>query len=224
VLPLYWLGVPREAPHQPIVAHGRSGRLHRGQRLPFVLLACGFTLAYVIMTVIAVELIALFQAFGLTLAAAVGLGALLGPSQVGGRVLEMLLGRRTHPLWSMLGSTILVTIGLALLATEPGIAAAGIVLYGAGSGIRSIVRGTVPLALFGSDGYAILMGRLGLPTLLAQALSPALGAVLMGHFGAHAMLMMLCGAALVNVALVLPLLPLATAAATIAPASGGSAG
>lgn len=212
VLPLYLTCLPREAPLAPGASTdeaGHAGQLRPDQRLPFLLLAAALTLAYAIMTVIAVELIALFQAFGLALAAAVGLAALLGPSQVGGRVLEMLLGRKTHPLWSLLAATILITIGLGLLATEPGIAAVGIVLYGAGSGIRSIARGTVPLALFGADGYAILMGRLGLPTLLAQAVSPALGALLMGHLGAHATVAILCGAAGVNVALVLLLLPFA---------------
>jgi hypothetical protein len=212
VLPLYLLGLPREPRREAGGGDGAAapaGRLGPGQRLPFLLLAAALTLAYVIMTVIAVELIALFQAFGLTMAAAVGLGALLGPSQVGGRLLEMLFGRKTHPLWSMLASTILVPVGLALLATEPAIAAVGIMLYGAGSGIRSIVRGTVPLALFGADGYAIIMGRLGLPTLVAQAISPAVGALLMARMGAQATLAVLCAAGVANMALVLLLVAVA---------------
>jgi MFS family permease len=180
-----------------------------GDRFVFLVLAAGFTLAYAIMTIIAVHLLTLLQALGVTLAAAVGLGALLGPSQVGGRVLEMTLGRNTHPIWSMVASTILVAIGLAILAVAPVTAAVAIVLYGSGSGIRSIVRGTVPLALFGPEGYAILMGRLGLPTLLATAVSPSIGAFLLDRFGTQATLAILCGAAVVNIALALLLVPFA---------------
>lgn len=44
-------------------------------------------------------------------------------------------------------------------------------LYGSGSGIRSIARGTVPLALFGREGYAILMGRIAMPTLIAGGIA-----------------------------------------------------
>jgi hypothetical protein len=35
-----------------------------------------------------------------------------------------------------------------------------------------VARGTVPRALFGADRYPVLMGRLGLPLLVAMALPP----------------------------------------------------
>ena len=117
------------------------------------------------------------------------------------------LGRKTHPIWSLLVSSVLVAIGLGMLIGAPGAAAVGIVLYGSGSGIRSIARGTVPLAMFGREGYAILMGRIAMPTLIAQAASPAIGAWLLSTFGPTATLASLLAAALVNIALVLALLP-----------------
>ena len=52
------------------------------------------------------------------------------------------------------------------------IVAIAIALYGAGNGIGSVARGTVPLALFGADRYPVLMGRLGFPLLVAMDLSP----------------------------------------------------
>ncbi|MBX6747301.1 MAG: hypothetical protein IRY87_35165 [Acetobacteraceae bacterium] len=91
----------------------------------------------------------------------------------------------------------------------PGIAPACIVLYSMGSGIRSIVRGTVPLAMFGREGYAVLMGRLGLPTLLATAAAPMVGTWLLELFGPTGTLAFLFGAALLHVALVVPLVPMA---------------
>ncbi len=98
---------------------------------------------------------------------------------------------------------------LRLLVVVPGIAAACIVLYGMGSGIRSIARGTVPLAMFGREGYAILMGRVALPTLLTTAAAPMIGTWLLGWVGPTGTLAVLFGAALLHVALVLPLVPMA---------------
>jgi len=212
VLPLYLFGLPQEeqAPATPSVAGVRPpGHVRPDQRLAFVLLAAGFTLAAVIMTVISVHLLTLLQSRGLELAAAVGFGTLLGPAQVGARVMEMALGRKVHPVWSLLVSSVLVAVGIAMLIGAPGVIAVGIILYGSGSGIRSIARGTVPLAMFGRDGYAILMGRIAMPTLVAQAASPSIGAWLLGNFGTTLTLAILCGAAVLNILLVTALLPLA---------------
>ena len=109
------------------------------------------------------------------------LGALVGPSQVGARVVEKLLGGRFHPIWTMLASTGLVAGGLVLLAAGFPAVAACLVLYGAGVGVNSIARGTLPLALFGGVGYAALMGRLALPMLVAGALAPSAGAFMLEH-------------------------------------------
>jgi MFS family permease len=208
VLPLYLFGLPKELERLPSAPQTAAplGHIARKQRVAFVLLAAGFTLASVIMTVISVHLLTLLQSRGVALVAAVGFGALIGPSQVGARILEMAFGRKTHPVWSLLASAILVAIGLAMLIGAPGVAAAGIVLYGAGSGIRSIARGTVPLALFGREGYAILMGRIAMPTLVAQAASPSLGAWLLAGFGPTATLITLFAAAVANILLVVALI------------------
>ncbi|NOG73660.1 MFS transporter [Roseicella sp. DB1501] len=212
VLPLYLLALPKEAerPPKPTTADAPPpGHVRPDQRAAFLLLAAGFTLAYLIMTVIAVHLLTLLQAQGLALAAAVGLGALIGPSQVGGRILEMMFGTRQHPVWSLLASSALVAVGLGLLISMTGFAAACIVLYGMGSGIRSIARGTVPLAMFGKEGYAILMGRLAMPSLFATAAAPMVGAWLLEWGGPTGTLAALFGASVVNLALVVPLVPMA---------------
>lgn len=100
----------------------------------------------------------------------------------------------------MIGSSVLVAIGLGALwggLTWPG---AAIVLYRGGMGIRSIVRGSVPLAVFGAEGYAGLMGRLAMPALVVGALSPFLGAVLLERFGVDATLGALTVAAVAGIA------------------------
>jgi MFS family permease len=208
VLPLYLSVLPREprreqrrapSPRRPAArAEPAPGAPASPSGLLFCLVALNLTLASMVMTVIAAELIALLHARGVALATAVALGTLIGPSQVGARALEFLFARRVHPVWSMLASTVLVAGGLLLLMQDPAFAAVGLVLYGSGSGIRSIVRGTLPLALFGREGYATVIGRLAFPSLVAQAASPSLGALLLSHFGANGTFLALVAAALLN--------------------------
>ena len=212
VLPLYLFGVPREQRRLPPTrapAHRTTGRRSAEDRYAFVLIAAGLTVASVVMTVISVHILALMQARGLTLAVAVGFGALIGPSQVGARVLEAAFGRRHHPVWSFLVSSALVAIGLCMLLGPSSVIGAGLVIYGSGSGIRSIVRGTLPLALFGGEGYAVLMGWLAMPSLVAQAASPSIGSLLFEHLGADLTIAVLVGAAVLNILIILPLLPVA---------------
>ena len=145
------------------------------------MLGVSLTISAATLSLMSVHLLALLQARGTGLGTAVALGALVGPAQVGARVLELLFGRRAHPLWAMLGGVLLVATGILLLATGWPLTAAALMVYGAGNGISSIVRGTVPLVLFGSERYPGLMGKLGSPILIAMAVAPALGAVLMQH-------------------------------------------
>ncbi len=209
VLPLYLLVLPDDpapaAPRDHAQAAEPPPLPHR--RLALALVAASLTIASVVMTMVAVHLLTLLRDRGIGLAQAVALGALIGPAQVGARLIEMVAGRAAHPVWTMLVSTVTVALGLALLVADAHAAAAAIVLYGAGSGIRSIVRGTVPLALFGQRGYATLMGRLAMPSLVAQAAVPALGGLLIARVGEHATLL-LVGAAVLNVVPAALLLPL----------------
>jgi MFS family permease len=168
----------------------------------FLLLAAVLTLGSVTASMIGVHLLTFLQAHGLALAGTVALGALVGPSQVGARIVEMAFGRHYHPIWTMVASVTLVATGVILLAAGFPILALALALYGAGNGIGSIAKGTLPLALFGPFGYASLMGRLAMPSLLAQALSPSVGAVLIEWHGANAALLVLAGLACLNLGLV----------------------
>lgn len=168
----------------------------------FALLAIILTLGAMTASMIAVHLLTFLQARGLGLAAAVALGALVGPSQVGARIIEMAFGRHYHPIWTMAASVALVASGVVLLLLGFPTMALALGLYGAGNGIGSIAKGTLPLALFGPDGYASLMGRLAMPSLLAQALSPSLGAVLIEWNGPGAALGLLAGLSCFNIVLV----------------------
>ena len=207
-LPIHLLVVPRTPAHpasgdravvQSAVAEPLLPRAHM---LPFALLALCITLSSFLSSVIAVNMLLILQERGLELAAAVGLGMLIGPAQVGARVVETLFGRHYHPIWTKTASVLLMAGGLALMLAGSPLVAAGLVLYGAGIGIESIARGTLPLALFGERRYAALLGRLAMPSLLAQALAPLLGAWAMQRGGAGLTLSALTGLAFANVAFV----------------------
>lgn len=187
------------APH-PSLPASQTPADRRQARL-YLLLAATITLAAAITSVVAVQLLAIFQARGLGLAAAVALGTLIGPAQVAARTVEMLVGRRRHPIWTMIAATLLVAIGIALLTFGFPLPGVALLCFGAGGGLHSIARGTVPLALFGASGYATLMGRLARPNLLAQAIAPVLAALLLDTAGPEATLVALLGAALVDLAL-----------------------
>jgi MFS family permease len=188
-----------------------------GKRIPsivrtrdFVLLAVSFSIASAIMTAISVQLLVLLRSLGASNSTALALGALIGPSQIGGRGIEMLLGRNRHPMWSFLASTLLVAMGLLLLIIGGiSVGAAGVVIYGAGSGIRAIVRGTVPLALFGAERYVGIMGQIARPVLIFQAVTPLMVGYLLRFHGPRFTLAVIALLALVNVTLVCALMPTA---------------
>jgi hypothetical protein len=73
-----------------------------------------------------------------------------------------------------------------------------VILYGAGNGLLTIARGTVPLALFGPHGYGERTGLLGAPARATQAFAPLLFGLLLDAIGLSALLVSagLCLAAL----------------------------
>lgn len=153
-------------------------------------------------SVLAVHLLGLLQGLHLGLVTAVELGSLMGACQVGGRVLEVATQGRVHPVWEGVAASFLVLLGFVLLLTgSPAIITVALIVYGVGNGVRTIVKGTLPLVLFGAEGYAALIGRLGLPTLIAQAIGPALGALVLSRYGVMPTLAMLSVLAFINLAL-----------------------
>lgn len=153
-----------------------------------VLLALVFALVWFISTAMATHLPALLQAGGASLAAAVAVGALVGPAQVAGRLLEFGLLRRLHPLLSARLAGLAHPAGVLVLMVlgGPG-AAAFAVLHGAGNGIMTIAKGTLPLVLFGPAGYGARQGWMMMPARVSQALAPVLFGVALELWGSQAL-------------------------------------
>jgi predicted MFS family arabinose efflux permease len=152
-----------------------------------VLLMLVFAATWFVSTAMAAHLPRLLQAGGATPAVAVSIGALVGPAQVAGRLLEFGLLKRWHPLRSARIAALMHPAGAALLLLAGAPAAAPFaILHGAGNGILTIANGTLPLALFGARGYGRRQGLLMLPARLTQALAPWLYGILLDVWGFRA--------------------------------------
>ena len=147
--------------------------------LAFVFAACWFVAA-----AMATNLPRLLEALGATPAAAVAAGALIGPAQVGARLVEFSLLRRVSPLVSARLATVLPAIGAACLAVFGAPAAMLFtVLHGGGNGLLTIARGTLPLALFGASGYGLRTGLLAAPARILQGGAPLLFSLVLDRGG-----------------------------------------
>ncbi|HMK81277.1 MAG TPA: MFS transporter [Xanthobacteraceae bacterium] len=202
-LPLHLVALPRSAERERSQnrSDASAARLQSGEPIVFAILAAVLTIGAAILSTVGTHLLPLLQARGLDLAFAVGLGAMVGPSQVGARVIEMLASRHYHPVWTMIASSLLVAVGAIMLFFNAPVISLALILYGAGNGIGSIARGTLPLALFGPQRYPVLMGRLALPLLVAMAISPYLGGLVFARSGADWTFGILMVLALANVLL-----------------------
>ncbi|MGJ7602826.1 MFS transporter [Variovorax sp. LT1R20] len=145
------------------------------QRRAAVLMAYVFAVTWFISTAMAAHLPELLLASGATLAAAVGIAALVGPAQVVGRVIEFTFLKRAHPLLSARLATLAHPLGALCLGVF-GTSAAAVfaVLHGLGNGILTIAIGTLPLLIFGAEGYGQRQGFLMVPARIVQAGAPFL--------------------------------------------------
>lgn len=153
-----------------------------------LLLSFVFAATWFVSTAMAAHLPRLLQLEGATLGAAVAAAALVGPAQVAARLLEYGVLRRLHPLLSARLATLMHPLGAAVLAVAGAPAAAAFtVLHGAGNGILTIAKGTLPLVLFGPLGYGARQGLLMVPARVAQAFAPWLFGLCLDRWGGGAL-------------------------------------
>jgi hypothetical protein len=95
--------------------------------------------------------------------------------------------------------------GLALFGA-PAAAAPFAALHGAGNGLATIARGSLPLHLFGAHGYGELLGRIGGIARIAQALAPFTFGLAIDVWGGGA-LAITAGLMLASVAVLLAIRP-----------------
>ena len=134
----------------------------------------------------AVHLVGLIEASGVALALAVSIASLKGAAQVAGRVGEIIWGRNLDPV--NLGRIAIALLPFAFVVllwagADWLTAAAFTLIFGASNGLVTIVRGAVPLALFGAEGYGKVLGIIATPVLLFNALAPMMFAAIVEAWG-----------------------------------------
>lgn len=178
-LPLH-LSLPRGATNARPTLSDDADAPSPGDGLKMALMAVAFAVLAGIGSAISAHLPPLLKATGASAGAAVAAAALVGPAQVLARLLEFVLVRRIHPLISGRVQVSMFPLGAAALMAFGGVAAAPFaLLYGAGNGLFTIVRGTLPLALFGERNYGRRLGLLNIPARVTQAASPFVVALML---------------------------------------------
>jgi hypothetical protein len=132
------------------------------------------------------HLIDLLRDAGIGPTEAVGIAALSGPATLLARLVDATLGDRLPVEWTALAGLVLGPLACLVLVLAPGTALAAtvfVVSFSAAMGVISVARATLPLALFGRDGFGGLMGRLTVPQNLAFAAAPLLFAAMIAQFG-----------------------------------------
>ena len=156
------------------------------RRRAFLLTATGFALQGFALAALLFHMVPLLGAVGLG-ASAVLVGTLFGPAQVLSRFTNMLMGQNISPLALAILSAVFIICGASVLIISSDWIA-GAVLFalfvGLGSGLASIVQGSLPLFLFGASGYGEMLGKLAAVRLAVSAAAPFVFAVLIEQGGA----------------------------------------
>ncbi len=192
-LPLSWFGLARRESSQgtrdsdvksgPTTEPPLKGRL---RSVAIALFALIMSLNGLVFGVVTVQLVPLLGAAGLTTAAAVWIASTKGFAQFGGRIVEIFFGKNLHVMTVARVAIGVLPISFLLLIFAGGHfqqILAFTLLMGASQGVITIVRGSVPLVLFGVTGYATVLGLIATPILIVNAASPTLCALIVDRWG-----------------------------------------
>jgi MFS family permease len=199
-LPLNRFLVPRQ---QPVKVEDVPSPVAMPANVPttMIILAGVFAACWFVSVAMASNLPRLLEALGATPAAAIGAAALVGPAQVGARLIEFGLLRRASPLISARLAAALHPVGAVCLVVFGAPAAILFsLLHGGGNGLLTIARGTLPLALFGAQGYGLRVGILAAPGRILQGAAPLMFSLVLDHGGPYDALLLsggLSGVALI---------------------------
>jgi len=190
-VPVHWWvlspsnNVPRK---RPVVPAG-PGAFRKALRTPvFYLLTIAFTGNALVFSATQVHLMSMLQAKQLSAASSALVGAMIGPMQVTGRVLELAFASRLSA--STVGILAMAFLPIALwLLSIAGVQwpllVAFAVIYGIGNGAMTIVRGAIPAELFGRDAYGAINGAMAAPVTVAKAAGPLVAALLFAWLGGY---------------------------------------
>ena len=194
-MPLNWLGLGRrESPTQaddvgistPVSASGAPPLQGPARTMAMLLFGAIVAASAIVFGAMAAHLVPVLEASGLAVATAVWIASLKGVAQVAGRVWDLTLARKWHPI--DVGRVSIAIMPLSFLVLMLGgahflAALTFTLLFGISNGLVTIMRGAVPLALFGTHGYGEVLGILATPYLVLAALAPAAFALVVEAYG-----------------------------------------
>ncbi len=166
------------------------------------------------------QVIDVFKGMGLSAAAAIGVWAMVGPSQASARFGELVFGGRYSILMTAILSALLTTGSFLFIlpfSASVTTAAAFSICIGLGHGFFAIARNTLPLMLFGAREYGTYMGRLMFPQNIANAAAPVIFAIAISRFEPVTALWLASGATLTGLVAVAFLVRTCRVAAGSAP-------
>jgi Major Facilitator Superfamily len=193
-LPLNWFGLARREAVRTGDAAAAAGPASRDgpplegrlRAVAIALFALVMSLNGFVFAVVTVQLVPLLEAAGLATAAAVWVASLKGFAQFGGRMVEIFFGRNLRAITVAriaIGALPIAFLTLALAGGSFPVIVAFTLLMGASQGVVTIVRGAVPLALFGTAGYGAVLGVIATPILVVNAVSPTVFALIVDRWG-----------------------------------------
>jgi hypothetical protein len=203
-LPLNWFGLARREPAGGHEAQAAKPSVDgaplqgRVRTVAIALFALVMSLNGFVFGVVTVQLVPLLEATGLAAAAAVWVASMKGFAQFGGRLVEIVFGRNLRAITvARIAIGVLPASFVVLMFSGGDLRAvvAFTLLMGASQGVITIVRGAVPLALFGATGYGAVLGVLSTPILIVNAASPTLFALIVDGWGWNAAEVVLLAAA-----------------------------
>ncbi|BBK36430.1 MFS transporter [Allostella sp. ATCC 35155] len=202
--PLVRLGLPATA-----AGETEGTRPGRGRAGPvFALMIAAIALNSFVTFGIEAVGIQLLQTMGMDLAGAVAVAALLGVFKVGGRVIDLVGGRRWDGLSTGVVAGAMIPLGLAAMwLGGPGPLSVGgfLLLFGVGSGAFAVARATMPLVFFARADYAAAIAAIAVPMNLINALAAPAIAALMAGIGAPTTFAVLGGLSVTAFAILLRL-------------------
>jgi predicted MFS family arabinose efflux permease len=191
-LPLHRYALPSAAGlHPPTEPHQQSTEmapLSPVQRQCLLWLMAAFTLNAFVFTAIGAHVVGALDEGRGSSSSTVWIAALIGPLQLGGRMLEFAVAQHVSVRNVGIACFALTTLAMLLLwqaAQVSGLALLFVILYGAANGVMTIVRGTVPVDLFGREQFGRINGQLAAPANFAKASAPMLIALLLDQGGSY---------------------------------------
>jgi MFS family permease len=192
-IPLHLFMLPR-APHSDrsqsrIVGRAPASSLQKALReRRFYLLCLAFAANALTFSAMSVHMIAMLVGNGVGVTQAAWIGAMIGPMQVAGRILELTFGRHVTP--SKIGAIALAMLPLSLVVffvagNNLVTYAAFAILYGASNGVMTIVRGAIPAELYGVEQFGAVNGAMAAPVLISKAAGPLAAALLFTAVGGY---------------------------------------